>query len=430
MVVHAWLTWLGAVLLAEQSFGDVDLYREWVRDGLRLGWWPVVDEAWVYPAAALLPMLVPAVVGTATYLPYALAWCALVAALNAVAVAGLLRRRHGETAVLWWMTFLLLLGPAAIGRLDAVVAPLSVLALLGALRRPRVAAALVTLGAWVKVSPGAAIVPLALAARRPWRDVVAPAAAVCVVVVGTVAALGGLPRVTSFVAEQGERGLQIESVAATPWLVVGLWSDAVRRYLNRPLVTFEISGPGTQATADALGALLVVGFAAAAVLLWWCRRRDGERFWSDDALRLDLVLRGALLMALVLIVLNKVGSPQFMTWLAPPVAVALAHGLPRWGRVAAVVAAAAFVTQVAYPWFYADVVRGGTVVTLLLAARNVALVALLVATVVRLLRPAAGEELSPADGRTARLPWPPRRSAGPGTPSGAVGGEPPEQVRT
>ncbi|QCB92434.1 glycosyltransferase 87 family protein [Cellulomonas shaoxiangyii] len=405
VAAHVWLTRLGSLVLVHQSFGDVDLYRRWMETGLTTGRWPALDEAWVYPAGALVPLLAPTLVaGTAAGGAYLLGWCVLVTALDAVAVAALLRRPGGAVAAGWWLGFLVLLGPVAIGRLDSVVAPMSVLALLAALSAPRLSAALVTAGAWVKVSPGAAIVPLLLASRRPWRDVVVPAAAVCVVVVGIVLALGGGRHVVSFVLEQGSRGLQIESVGATPWLVAGLWTTSVRRYLNADLVTYEITGPGTQTMADVLGAVLVVGVLLATAVLWWCRRRDGATFWSDDAVRGDFVVRGAFLMALVLIVGNKVGSPQFMTWLAPPVAVALALRRPWWGRTAVTVAAVALATQVVYPWWYLDVLEGVPGTTLLLAARNVGLVVLLVVSVVHLVRPPSASDAA----RVGARRWRPR----------------------
>ncbi len=431
VLVHVWLTRLGTVVLRRDSFGDVDLYRRWVDAGLTSGWWPVQDEPWVYPPGALVPLLAPTTVaGSSSGDAYGLAWCGLVTLLNAVAVAALLRRPAGHVAAGWWLAFLALLGPVAIGRLDSVVAPVSVLALLAALSAPRASAALVTAGAWVKVSPGAAIVPLLLASRRPWRDVVAPAAAVCVLVVGTAVALGGGRNVASFVLEQGSRGLQIEAVGATPWLVAGLWSSSVQRYLNSELVTYEIAGPGTQTMADVLGAGLVVGVLLATAVLWWCRRRDGATFWTDDAVRGDFVVRGAFLMALVLIVANKVGSPQFITWLAPPVAVGLALGLPWWRRTAAALAGVALATQVVYPWWYDEVLRGGAGTTLLLAARNVAVVVLLVVTVVHLLRPPSAARVRrrvPATGAAFHAGAPGDPDA-PADGSGAVGGEPREQV--
>jgi hypothetical protein len=386
-LVHAWLTYLGTVLLARASFGDVDLYRRWVEHGVATGTWPVLDDPWVYPAAALLPMLLAGVSGVAADAPYALAWCVLVTALDAAAVALLLRRPRGRVAAAWWLGFLALLGPVAIGRLDAVVAPVTVVALLLALTHPRTSTALLTVGAWVKIAPGAAVLPLLLATRRPWRRVVLPGAAVCALVVGTVAALGGGARIASFVLEQDARGLQLEAVAATPWLVAGLFTNRVEHVFNRELVTWEIHGPGTQPTADALGAGLVVAVLAVTALLWWCRRRDGARFWSDDVLRGDFVLRGAFVLALTLIVTNKVGSPQFMSWLAPSVAVALALGRPWWGRTALTLLGVAAATQWVYPWWYGDVVSGWPFATLVLAARNVTVVVLLVVAVVHLVRP-------------------------------------------
>jgi hypothetical protein len=387
VLAHLWLTYLGTTLLARASFGDVDLYRRWVATGLTTGTWPVLDGPWVYPAAALLPMLAAGVAGVTPDAPYALAWCGLVTALDAAAVALLLRRRNGHVAAVWWLAFLVLLGPVAIGRLDAVAAPVTLVALLVALTHPRTSTALLTLGAWVKVAPGAAVLPLLLATRRPWRRVVLPGAAVCALVVGTVALLGGGDEVASFVLEQDARGLQLEAVAATPWLVAGLFTTRVEHVFNRGLVTWEIDGPGTQATADALGAVLVAGVLAVTALLWWCRRRDGARFWSDDVLRGDFVLRGAFVLALTLIVANKVGSPQFQSWLAPPVAVALALGRPWWRRTAVTLLGVAAATQWVYPWWYGDVVSGWPLATLVLAARNVTLVVLLVVAVAHLLRP-------------------------------------------
>lgn len=162
----------------------------------------------------------------------------------------------------WWLAFVLLLGPVAVGRLDAVVTPVVVVALAVALRHPVVASALLTAGAWVKVAPGALLLPLVLVLRRPWRHLVLPAAVVCVVVAGAVAAGGGLGHLTSFLTEQSDRGLQVESVAATPWVLAGLGSGSVRVVLNDAITTWEITGPGTATAAAALGLALPVALAA------------------------------------------------------------------------------------------------------------------------------------------------------------------------
>jgi len=397
VLVHGWLALVGLVLIPQQAFWDLDLYRYWMWLGTERGEWPVLSGTWVYPAGAVVPMLAAAVAGSAVYAPV---WALLVTVLDAAALVVLLRvRRPGQpeggtttAGAWWWLGFLLLLGPVAMGRLDAVVAPVVVVALAIALDHPRITSALLTAAAWVKVAPGALLIALFLAVRRPWRSVVVPAAVVCVVVVGTVAALGGLTNVASFLTAQEDRGLQIESPGATPWLVAGLWSPSVVRFLNEPLVTWEIQGPGTQGAADVLGALFFLALGAAALLLWWRRENLGARMWSGGIARTELLVRGAMLLVLVMLVFNKVGSPQFIGWLGPPVAVALALRLPRWRTTAWLVLGVAGATQVVFPWFYTEVVGGGPAVTLTLAARNLALVVLLVHTVVALVRPAPEDQ--------------------------------------
>lgn len=398
--MHGWLALVGLVLIPQQAFWDLDLYRYWMWLGLHEGQWPVLSGSWVYPAGAIVPMLVAAAGGTGGVSGYAPAWSLMITVLDGIALAVLLRVRRPDRpddapttyGAWWWLAFLLLLGPVAMGRLDAVVAPVVVVALAIALRHPRITSALLTAAAWIKVAPGALLIALFFAVRRPWRSVVVPAAIVSAVVVGTVAALGGLTHVSSFLTEQDERGLQIEAPGATPWLVAGLWVPSITRVLNQAIVSWEIHGPGTQGVADVLGALFFLAIGAAALLLWWRREHLGERMWSGGIARTELLVRGAMLLTLAMLVFNKVGSPQYMGWLAPPVAVALALRLPGWRTTAWMVAGIAGATQVVFPWLYSEVIYGGPGVTFTLAARNIALVVLLVHTVVALVRPVPPED--------------------------------------
>ncbi len=409
MVVHAWIASVGTVLIPTKAFWDVDLYRWWMWQGLHQGVWPVLDGDWVYPAGAVVPMLLPALVDAAGTRTYAVAWSVLVTALNAAAVGVLLRSARARPAppagspvrgavvgdprhdpalgAWWWLAFVLLLGPVAVGRLDAVVAPVVVVALAVALRHPVLASALLTAGAWVKVAPGALLLPLVLVLRRPWRHLVLPAAVVCAVVAGAVVAGGGLAHLTSFLTEQGGRGLQVESVAATPWVLAGLGSGPVRVVLNDAITTWEIAGPGTAATAAALGLVLPVALAAATGLLAWVRLRAGDAL--DTA---GFLARGALLIAVVLILANKVGSPQFIGWLAGPVVVGLARpgaaGARSWQTPAALVLVIAALTPWVFPLAYDGITAQLPVPSLVLVLRNVLLVALVVVVVRDLVRTA------------------------------------------
>ncbi len=400
--VHAGLALLGVVVVPAEAFWDVDLYRWWA--GSFLGFdepRPVLDMPWVYPPGALAPVLLPGLVTVVSTPGYALAWSTMVTALDAVVVAALLRR-GATTAALWWLAFLVALGPVALGRLDAVVVPLAALGLLAATGgrtagATRWAAALLAAGAWVKVASGPLLLPVAAAARRPWRDVVLPAAAVSGAVVGTVLLLGGAP--FSFLTTQTDRGMQAEAVAATPWVLGAALDGRTGVSYDDDLVTYEVSAPAAATAAGVLDVVLPVGLAVAAAGLVVARRRGAAA---------AVLLPSSLALTVWLVVANKVGSPQFVAWLAAPVVVALVAGAgrgvgPAWPRVAAALTlVVAALTQVVFPWGYSAFVAGDPLVTGALAVRNAGLHALLVLAVVAAVTEAvrAGTPAAPSTERT------------------------------
>ncbi|MBC7291978.1 MAG: DUF2029 domain-containing protein [Actinotalea sp.] len=387
-VVHAGIVVLGVVVVPAEAFWDVDLYRWWA--GSFLGFdepRPVLDAPWVYPPGALVPVLLPGLVTVLSSTGYALAWSAMVTALDAVVVTVLLRR-GATAAALWWLAFLALLGPVSLGRLDAVAVPLAVLGLLAAADgAARTASVLLTAGAWVKVVSGPLLLPVAAAARRPWRDVVAPAAGVSAVVLAVVLALGGTP--LGFLTTQTDRGLQAESVGATPWVLGAALDGRSAVVLDEGLVTYEVAGPGAAATAALLDVALPVGVAVAATLLLLARRRG---------VAAEVLVPASLVLTTWLVVANKVGSPQFVAWLAVPVLVLLAAPRRLEGRTvtAALALVAAALTQAVFPWGYPAFLAGDPLVSGALAARNGVLVALLVLGVVGGVR--AGTRRAPALG--------------------------------
>ena len=111
VVAHGWITFMGVQLMFNTSFHDVDLYRYWMWLGAHLGQWPVLSSDWVYPAGAIVPMLIPAAASTTNGHTYALAWCVMVTLLDALAVVVLLRHRRSTAGAWWWMAFIVLLGP-------------------------------------------------------------------------------------------------------------------------------------------------------------------------------------------------------------------------------------------------------------------------------------------------------------------------------
>ncbi|PZR52192.1 hypothetical protein DNL40_13045 [Xylanimonas oleitrophica] len=390
VLAHTWIV-LDAVTWRGQIFGDVTLYEWWAREGLRSGLWPVLDYDWVYPAAALVPVTAPALV-TAGTVAYQAVWTAGVVALDALALWMLARTApRGRVAAWWWLLFLVALGPISVGRLDGVVAPLILVSLLLAARRPAVAVAVATLGAWIKVAPGAVVVALAATARRRrhlLRDVVAPGALVSVVVVGLALAGGAGERAWSVFGQQEARTLQAESVAATAFSVARLWDPSVVIAYNDEIFTYEVQGDAARAVAGALDGTLVAAVLLLGLLAWAAARR------RPDVVP-DVLLLAAAAALLALIVFNKVGSPQFVAWIGPPVAAALALAGPGarrlWSPPALGVLAVALATQVLYPLAYGPFLAGEPWMVAVAALRNVGLVVLLVGAVWQLGRLALSE---------------------------------------
>lgn len=387
VLVHAWLVrdawWWGRWI-----FGDVELYEYWARLGLDGGWWPVLDADWVYPVGALVPVTLPALL-TSTTAAYSATYAALVVLLDAVALVVLARARpRGVLAAWFWLAFLLALGPITFGRLDGVAAPLILVAVVLASRRPAVATAVATFGAWVKIAPAAVVVSLFTTTRRPWRDVVLPGAVVSAVVVGLALLGGSGTRVLGVFGEQGDRGLQAESVAGTWFSLARLWDPTQAVEYSRSILTYEIAGAPARAVADAMNWALPVAVVLVAGLAWWAARR------RPDA-RSDVFLLAVAAQLLALIVLNKVGSPQFVAWIGPPVAAGIAlatrgHGR-QWAPPAAGLLVVAALTQVLYPIAYNGFLLGDPWIVVLEAVRNVLVVALLVGAVVRLVRLGLGQ---------------------------------------
>ena len=392
---HAWVISL-AVSWSYTIFGDVTLYEWWARHGLTGGQWPVLDYDWVYPALALAPVGFPAFLtqdqsqvmfGSWEASGYQIVWTAVIVVLNAVASVVLVRRTpHGLVAAWWWLAFLVALGPIWVGRLDGVVAPFILVALVLASERPALATAIATAGAWIKIAPGAVVVAIAATRHRLrdlLRDVIVPGAVVSVVVVG-LALLGGAgTRALSVFGEQGARTLQAESVAATWFSVLRLADPSVRIEYNDVIFTYEVQGSAARQVASALDWLLPVAVVAIAALTWWCARRRPDH-------STDLMLLGAAAQLLALIVFNKVGSPQFIAWIGPPLAAAIALAGPGtrrlWWPPAVGVLVTAYATWLIYPMAYGEFLGGDPAMVAVGALRNLALVVLLAGAVWRIVQ--------------------------------------------
>jgi hypothetical protein len=352
--------------------GDVvSVYLRWAEnaaDGyLRMG----IDAPWVYPILAFAPMAASLAFGADSYGP---TWLGIVVLLDAIAFSILLGRqrlsRTRRIAAWWWVVFLAMLGPIAIGRIDAVTVPLAITGLIWAAGRPRVAAVLLTIGAWVKVWPAALLAALLVSVRRRGEVVIVAAALSLGILVVSLLAGSGL-NVLGFVAAQAGRGLQVEAPLAVGWLwQIAGGSEAVAIEYDRDILTFQIDGPGADVAAALTTPLMIVGVAAVLLL--------GVRAARRGAPIGRLLAPLALSFTVVLMLANKVGSPQFTTWLAAPIILGLVLRPRRFTVPAVIAAAIAVLTHVIYPYWYGWLLAAHPAFVLLLTVKAVLLVTLLV----------------------------------------------------
>lgn len=403
VVAHVWLGML-ALYAPGQPIGDVtSVYKFWIVDYAFEGHgWVGIDTLWVYPILAIVPMIAAAAFGPELY---ASTWLSLVMVADAVVFAVMIAmgRRFGVAhAGWWWLAFLVALGPVAVGRIDSFTVPLALIGMLVVASRPMLGAVLLTAAAWMKVWPAALVAAVVVAVRDRSR-VILGAAATSALILLVALALGAGSNVFSFITQQTTRGLQIESVIATPWMwdaTLGAGHSSV--YYDMSILTFQLRGAGVldaAALTTPLLAVVALGLLVVGVLAMRHGRAPGE-----------VLPPLALALTLAMIIFNKVGSPQFVTWLAVPIVYGLlthASGAGRSFRVpAAFGILIALFTQAFYPYLYHELLGVPKLaMVMVLTGRNLLYVALFAWAVAALIAIARRPPAESGVAETAALDW-------------------------
>jgi hypothetical protein len=376
-----WATWLvlrlalvgiivGLIPWPEQV-NDLTIYATWVQRSLQHGRFPT-DDMWQYPPLAGPVFLVGA------WLPgERLGFVTLFLGFDAAIMAMLTHqaRRTGLAGgTRLWALLPLIVGPLLLARFDVVPTAFAVAAVLVA-ARPLASGALAATGTWLKVWP---VLVLAALRRRDLPRGVVGALAATVVIAGVLVVTTVGPM--SFLGGQRDRGLQIESLAAWPFLVARLAGapvEVVYRY-----GAHEIDAAGVDAVARSVVVLTLILLGVVAV-----QRLRGV---------LDAVSGADVALATVLftVATSRVFSGQYFIWLLALAAVTLGDPDSRMRRTTVLLIAAGLATQLVYPWLYSALLDGNPVavavqtvrVGLTIAATWCALVVLL-----RAGRPAAQE---------------------------------------
>ena len=356
-----WAVWLATrtalylIATAPGGDGDVGIYQRWYACCLSHGRFPLADPMWQYPPGAAAVFWLPGHLpgGYVNSFVFLALGCDLATTLMLVARG----RRGGSPAGAWyWVCGVPVLGAVTVTRFDMVPVALSVAAvcLTG---RGVIRGALAGAGAAVKVWPVTVLAGLAPGQGR--RGLAAAAA----VLVAACVLFGS--QTASFLVHQGARGVEIESVAATPFMIgrrAGWHGTVLFRF-----GAYQLSGTHVALAQDAtrLGLVLVT----AAVLGWRLLIAAGRLSWRPEFLA-DAPLAATLLY----VVVSPVLSPQYLLWVTGLAAACLATGRTTQRPAALAVLAAAGLTQLIFPIGWLSLVSRSGVATGVLTARNVLLV--------------------------------------------------------
>jgi hypothetical protein len=354
-----------------EGSNDLSLYRQAGESILR-GDVPYRDFFIEYPPGSLPAFVPPALFSAsqANFIDLFSLEMALTLVVTLLLTALGARRLRGSRAwILPEATFALaavLLYPVAVTRYDAVVAlTLGLAVFFAALGGRYISLAYASLGfgAAAKFVPALALLPLALTRRGAMRGCGVFLAVVALFSV-PFALLGGHGLLQSF-AYQAERGLQVESLAASVLMFLRSLNSVVFEH-----GAFEVQGEGAGLATSLSPFLTLLLLAVTGLAMWWEFRRCGRlAVWAFP--------RHAAALILAFMLGSRVLSPQYMIWLLP--LVPLSAGGLVGTIICALFLAACLTTTLVFPVHYADLLSFRYPGPELLLARNLLLVILWIA---------------------------------------------------
>ena len=332
-----------------------------------------------YPTPVVWILWLPYGASFGSRVGYLVAFIVAMLALDALFCYTLWRstgRRH-DSAIDFWLIFAPLIGPLSYLRFDMLPAVLAGGALLATRRKPWVTGALTGLGASIKLWPA-----LLIGAFMSYKADRRPAGLAFIFVGFGLAVIslifGGWSRLISPLRWQSDRGLQIESIWATPLMVARAVMPDQWIVSMSPYQAYEVFGPGSDTWVTISNVATLLGLAMIILLTVRAFRHDGSTPVAIGFVVLATVA--------IMIITNKTLSPQYLLWLGGPMATLLVfrrQATPEEGqaikRVALQLLLLALLTQLVYPVLYPGYIgrHGHAMIilsTVVTTIRNVALV--------------------------------------------------------
>ncbi len=295
-------------------------------------------------------------------------------------------------AGVYWAVFMFFVGPLMWTRVDLLSAIPVAYSLIWLTSRPHWSGSMIAVGASTKLWPAILIAPLI------GRDSMGRKRLFSFLCTGGILGLAsiaffGWHRSYSPLTWQGDRGLQIESVfASVPMLLRALYLDGGYHVDFSAYNAWEIFGPSVKGWQHTASLTMSATFVIAALLAWMIAFRPR---WKDCPVNVHICDERSFAIALAIttiiawvIVSNKTFSPQYIIWLAGPLAVLASLARSPWQRSLATLCCIcglilAIATHLIFPIYYGPLITPGDLtmtVTLLLIGRNVLMVLFAIGT--------------------------------------------------
>lgn len=363
--------------------GDVDLYNFWAK-GLVQGIFPIDDSMWQYPPLAGIVFAIPQwIVGNSLtgFIAFMAIFDLLI--LITLLITGLNRFNtnststsfYGLSGAWFWVLWPIVMGPLTLTRFDVVptfFALLALIALSNKKVRPYLSGFLLSIGALVKLWPMLLLViyPKALLTKVSTSFI---STAVLFLLFMSTWSVG----FNNFLNNQSSRGLQVESIAASPFVLAKLLGKNVEYPFQYG--SLEVNAQFASQIAVMLNLLTIIVFAVILVLNYQNRLNY-----------LNLVDK-SLVIVMISISLSRVFSPQFWVWIGGLAALALINKETKLKKVIILLTISAFLTQLIYPGQYIQLLSGDFFATLLQLTRVTLFVWALIMGTKLLLKPTSGK---------------------------------------
>ena len=363
--------------------GDVDLYNFWAK-GLVKGIFPIDDSMWQYPPLAGVVFAIPqwlfgnALTGFIVFMiviDLLILITLLMTGLNRFKFNSASTSLNGLSGAWFWVLWPILMGPLALTRFDVVPTLFALLALIALSNkkiRPYLSGFLLGIGALVKLWP---MLLFVIYPKKVLKKVSASFVSTLVLMILFMSAWS--VGFTNFLNNQTSRGLQVESIAATPFVLAKLFGANVE-------YPFRYGSLEVQAAfATEIGFLLNLFTLVVFIVLF-------ALSYQNKLNNLNLFDK-ALVIVMISIALSRVFSPQFWVWIGGLAALALINKETKLKKVIVLLSISAFLTQLLYPGQYVQLLSGEFFATLLQISRVTLFVWALVLGTKLLLKPTSGK---------------------------------------